>query len=171
MSAINQTRVQIRMSEDEKASLMMAARRSGFKTLSEFMRVSAHEKAKRAQKEFPEDSSYKGYKTPTEPTILSDTDSEAFFNRLLNPQNPNPLLKALFSKDNDEILRSLSKYGEVLKQLEAQQAPLSPLVQPQTENRACAASVVLPQHNIEKQQESEQEAQPELKKQKSAGQA
>jgi uncharacterized protein (DUF1778 family) len=108
MSAVNQTRVQVRTSKDEKAFLEKAAMRCGFKTLSEFIRVSAHEKAKRDLKEFPEPS-FEVYQTPTKPTKLSASDSAVLLDSILNPKEPNTLLKALFSKDNAEILQALLK--------------------------------------------------------------
>ena len=106
MKLLNETRVQIRTNQDEKAYLMKAARRCGFKTLSEFMRVSAHEKAKRDLKNFPEPE-YTSYATPTEPRKLSPKDSLIFAENILNPKEPNEKLSALFSKDNEEILKEL----------------------------------------------------------------
>lgn len=106
MKSINETRVQIRTNKDEKAYLMKAAHRCGFKTLSEFMRVSAYEKARRDLKDFPEPE-YTGYKTPTEPEKLSAEDALVFVNSILNPKEPNQKLKALFSKSNEEILEAL----------------------------------------------------------------
>lgn len=102
--ATNQTRVQVRTTIDEKAFLERAARRCGFKTLSEFIRVSAHEKAKRDLKEFP---ILDAYQTPTEPTKLSSKDSGILVDSITNSQDPNGLLKALMSKDNAEILKDL----------------------------------------------------------------
>ncbi len=104
MSTTNQTRVQVRTTVDEKAFLEKAAHRCGFKTLSEFIRVSAHEKAKRDLKEFPETGAYQ---TPTEPTKLSSADSAVVVESLTKNQEPNELLKALMSKENEEILKEL----------------------------------------------------------------
>ncbi len=101
MKASNEVRVQIRTNENEKAYLVKVARRCGFKTLSEFMRVSAYEKAKRDLKDFPEPE-YTGYKTPTEPRTLSAQDSLIFANSIVNAKEPNEKLKELFLKDNDE---------------------------------------------------------------------
>lgn len=106
MRATNQTRLQIRTTQDEKSFLETAARRCGFKTLSEFVRVSAHEKAKRDLKEFP-GSNFDVYETPTEPTKLSAADSALFVNSVLNAKEPNDLLKALFSKDNQALLKEI----------------------------------------------------------------
>lgn len=106
MKPANETGVQIRTSEDEKAYLVKAAHRCGFKTLSEFMRVSVHEKAKRDLKNIPEPE-YTGYKTPTERRQLSAEDSLIFANSILNPKEPNEKLKAVFLKDNEEILKEL----------------------------------------------------------------
>ena len=106
MSATNQTRVQVRTTKDEKVYLEKAAHRCGFKTLSEFIRVSAHEKAKRDLKEFPE-ANIETYQTPTEPTKLSARDSAFLVDKVLNAKEPNALLKALFSKDNEEMLKEL----------------------------------------------------------------
>src|SRR5580692_8864873 len=99
MRATNEVKVQIRTNEDEKAYLVKAAIRCGFKSLSEFLRVSAHEKAKRDLKEFPEPE-YTGYKTPTKPRKLSPKDSKVFAENILNPPEPTENLKKLFSKDN-----------------------------------------------------------------------
>lgn len=96
----------MRTTKNEKAYLERAARRCGFKTLSEFIRVSAHEKAKRDLKEFPEDNDDL-YQTPTEPTKLSAEDSSFLVNAVLNAKEPNALLKALFSKSNDKLLAEL----------------------------------------------------------------
>jgi len=104
MAETNQTRVQVRTTVDEKAFLERAAHRCGFKTLSEFIRVSAHEKAKRDLKEFP---ILDAYQTPTEPTNLSSKDSGIAADSIINNQDPNELLKALMSKDNEQILKEL----------------------------------------------------------------
>jgi hypothetical protein len=106
MSATNQARVQVRTTQEEKAYLEKAAHRCGFKTLSEFIRVSAHEKARKDLKEFPEPQ-FEGYKTPIEPTTLSAKDSAFFVESVLNAKDPNVLLKALFSKDNEAILKEI----------------------------------------------------------------
>lgn len=104
MSATNQTRVQVRTTIDEKAFLERAAHRCGFKTLSEFIRVSAHEKAKRDLKEFP---ILDAYQTPTEPTTLSSKDSGILADSIISSRDPNELLKALMSKENEAILKDL----------------------------------------------------------------
>jgi uncharacterized protein (DUF1778 family) len=102
----NGVRIQIRMTQQEKELLISAAERCGFKSLSEYIRVSAYEKSQRNLKEFGENSpGY--YRTPPEPTKLSPTDSTFFVDSILNPKEPNALLKALFSKDNEEILKEL----------------------------------------------------------------
>lgn len=106
MKATNEVRVQVRTTKDEKAFLEKAARRCGFKTLSEFIRVSAYEKARADLKEYPE-SSFQDYQTPTEPTKLSRVDSMVFVDSILNEKEPNLLLKSLFSKNNEEILEAL----------------------------------------------------------------
>lgn len=95
----NQTRVQIRTTLEQKIFLENAAHRCGFKNLSEFMRVSAYEKAKRDLKEFPD------IKQST--TQLSEADSKIIVNSFLNAAEPNELLKSLFSKDNETIFKEL----------------------------------------------------------------
>ena len=55
-------------------------------------------------KEFP---ILDAYQTPTGPTKLSSKDSEIVADRLINSQDPNELLKALMSKDNEQILKEL----------------------------------------------------------------
>lgn len=106
MKASNQTRVQVRTTKDEKIFLEKAAHKCGFKTLSEFIRVSAYEKARRELRELPE-ANIKMYETPTEPTRLSAADSAFLVESLLNTKEPNALLKALFLKSNEELLKEL----------------------------------------------------------------
>lgn len=55
---------------------------------------------------FPE-SEYSDYKTSTEPTKLSLEDSLIFAEAVLNPKEPNKQLKAIFSKENNEMLKAL----------------------------------------------------------------
>lgn len=109
MSTTNYTRIQIRTTEEEKAYFEQAAQRCGFKSLSEFIRVSAHEKARRDLKEFPESS----YRTPTEPSHLSGKDSAMVMELLLKDQAPNALLKSLLTTSNEDILNQLlAKQGK-----------------------------------------------------------
>ena len=96
MRASNEAKVQIRTSQEEKAFLVKAAQRCGFKTLSEFMRVSSHEKAKRDLKDFPEvDTAH--YGTATLSKKLSPKDSIIFAESILSPPEPNEKLKNLLS--------------------------------------------------------------------------
>jgi uncharacterized protein (DUF1778 family) len=110
MRSANETRVQIRTNEEEKDYLVRAARRCGFKTLSEFMRVSAHEKAKRDLKDFPELEDT-NYKTPTEPRKLSLKDSQVFAQSIINPPEPNEKLKNLMSEEK------MASFQKALKEL------------------------------------------------------
>jgi len=87
-------RVQFRTTQEEKAFFEDTAHRCGFKNLSEFLRVSAHEKARR---EFPH--SQAEYITPTKPRRLSAKASRIVAESLLNPPKPNAKLKALLSEE------------------------------------------------------------------------
>lgn len=106
MNSKNQTKIQVRISKEERFFLEKSAHQCGFKTISEFMRVSALEKAKRDLKDFP-DSTFEPYQTPVKPLKLSATDSKILVDNLLNPKEPTALLKELFAKDNQEILKDL----------------------------------------------------------------
>ncbi|MFO1259283.1 MAG: DUF1778 domain-containing protein [Gammaproteobacteria bacterium] len=82
-------RVQFRTTEEEKLFFEMTARRCGFKNLSEFLRVSAYEKARR---EFPEQES-----PIFEARQLSAQASKVVANAIINPPEANENLQALFS--------------------------------------------------------------------------
>lgn len=85
-------RVQFRSTSEEKAYLERGAKLCGFKNLSEFLRVSAHEKLR---KDCPELESVRIRQ-------LSERDSLFMAEKLINPPEPNAKLKALFAKDTEK---------------------------------------------------------------------
>lgn len=85
-----ESRVQFRSTPEEKAYLERGATLCGFKNLSEFLRVSAHEKLR---KDCPELETARIRQ-------LSERDSLLMAEKLINPPEPNEKLKALFAQDN-----------------------------------------------------------------------
>lgn len=85
-----ESRVQFRSTPEEKAFLERGATLCGFKNLSEFLRVSAHEKLR---KDCPELETVRIRQ-------LSERDSLLMAEKLINPPEPNEKLKALFAQDN-----------------------------------------------------------------------
>ena len=108
-SAANEVRLQIRTTEAEKVYLQNAAHRSGFKTLSEFIRVSAYEKARRDAKSFSEHESYTGYQTSTDPRMLSLEESRALSEMIASPKEPTQKLNQLLSKENMDVFQAVLK--------------------------------------------------------------
>lgn len=89
-ASVTETRVQLRATPEEKAFLEKGAALCGFKNLSEFLRVSAHEKLR---KDCPELESVRIRQ-------LSERDSILMAEKLINPPEPNEKLKALFADEN-----------------------------------------------------------------------
>jgi uncharacterized protein (DUF1778 family) len=90
-----ESRVQFRSTLEEKAYLERGATICGFKNLSEFLRVSAHEKLR---KDCPELEAVRIRQ-------LSERDSVLLAEKLINPPEPNEKLKALFSKDSKKQIQ------------------------------------------------------------------
>ena len=84
------TRIDARLSVDEKALFERAARLGGFRSLTDFILRAA---TKRAEEIIQE----------TEQVLASKRDSEIFFNTILKPELPNKALKNAAKKyfDND----------------------------------------------------------------------
>ncbi len=87
MKAIEQTRIDARLSKTQKDFFEYAASIGGFKTLTEFVIYSAQQEANKIVEK--------------QNTILATKrDQEIFFNAILNPNEPNERLKAAFKNYN-----------------------------------------------------------------------